>query len=88
MWEREGWWEVWGKQGWCVVWGIVGWHGTWGFAGLFAKGSVLAEGRVPVVGDKSQSVIGWGGERSGASDWLNLKRFELQRRRVADECQI
>ena len=40
------------------------------------------------MGDKSQSVIEWGGERSGASDWLNLKRFELQRRRVADECQI
>ena len=79
--------EVWEREGWCVVWGKRDWCGTWGFAGLFAKGSVLAEERVPVVGG-SQSVIGWGGERSGASDWLNLKCFELQRRRVADECQI
>lgn len=68
-----------------MVWGIVGWYGMWGFAGLLAKGSVLADGRVPVVTDKSQSVIGWGGERSRASDWSNLKCFELQRRRVSDD---
>ena len=76
MWERGRWYEVPGGGGWAKG----SWRGMWKLVGLFARGSVLADGDVsllPVVADKTQSVIGWGGETSGTSDWLNLKRFQL-----------
>ena len=90
MWGDGGWCEVWGDGGWCEVWergswcevpGRGGWgRGSWKHVGLFARGSVSAGGEVflvPVVANKTQPVIGWGGETSGTSDWLNLTCFQL-----------